>query len=723
MIGPYKLLEPIGEGGFGVVFMAEQSQPVRRKVALKVLKPGLSSSHDLPALSANRGSEPAKLTKLVRGELDWIAMKALKKDRTRRYATAIGLAMDLEHYLADEPVMACPPSAVYRFRKFARRNRASLAPPAAVLATILVGLATSTFLIAQERDAASDAARRESQAAERERPAAKAAEDQRAEAVRLAAEADRQRQSAKTNFRRAREAVDRVFTLAAEKMADEPHMEQIRRALLEDALEFYQGFLKQKGTDPLVRHETARAYLRVGHIQLMLGRSDQTEHPLRQAVTLLRQLAADYPSVPEYRSDLAAAHELLSVIFSDNQLRRPQACLESVLAALAISRKLAADFPNRPELRKTVATHLGRMALKYSFELQDTRRAEEYFRAALAAWQDIEKEAPIDPVVIRETAWAHWWFGVMFRRADRLQEAEPELRRALALREKLLAGSPSAFGLLPDHAHNKAALAQLLLQTGRPAEAETLLREAIAFRERMIHDYPKRYEHWKRLVNERDTLGNCLLAMGRTKDAEETIRRNLATCQKLAADFPETLADSSNLAWSFYALGLLLQDSDRPQEAAEAFRDAKKLFEEAAARIPSGGPTWAPAHALAWFLADCSATQFRDPARADELAKHALQFAPRSGRYCLTLGVAQYRASQPRAAIASVQSSRELMSGGDSRHLFFLAMAHWQLGNKVEADNWYDQALKSMEKNQPRDAELCRFRAEACELLDVKEKK
>ena len=311
----------------------------------------------------------------------------------------------------------------------------------------------------------------------------------------------------------------------------------------------------------------------------------------------------------------------------------------------------------------------------------------------------------------------------MFQRADRLQEAEPELRRAIALREKLLAGSPSAFGLLSDQAHNKAGLARLLLQTGRPAEAETLLREAIAFQERMIHDYPKRYEHWKRLVNERDTLGDCLLAMGRTKEAEETIRRNLATCQKMVADFPETVAAPSNLAWSFYALGLLLEDSDRPQEAAEAFRDAKRIFEEVAAKIPSGGPTWAPAHALAWFLADCSATQFRDPARAVELAKHMLQFAPQSGRYWFTLGVAQYRASQPRAAIVSVHRSMELMSGGQSGHRFFLAMAHWQLGNKVEAHKWYDQAVKSMEKNQPRDAELCRFRAEACELLEVREKK
>ena len=76
-------------------------------------------------LAANRGTEPAKLTKLVRGELDWIVMKALEKDRNRRYETANGLAADVQRYLNDEPVQACPPSAWYRFRKFARRNQAA----------------------------------------------------------------------------------------------------------------------------------------------------------------------------------------------------------------------------------------------------------------------------------------------------------------------------------------------------------------------------------------------------------------------------------------------------------------------------------------------------------------------------------------------------------------------------------------------------------------------
>ena len=70
----------------------------------------------MPSISANRHMEPAKLTKLVRGELDWIVMKCLEKDRNRRYETANGFAMDVQRYLADEPVQACPPSARYRLR-------------------------------------------------------------------------------------------------------------------------------------------------------------------------------------------------------------------------------------------------------------------------------------------------------------------------------------------------------------------------------------------------------------------------------------------------------------------------------------------------------------------------------------------------------------------------------------------------------------------------------
>jgi serine/threonine protein kinase/WD40 repeat protein len=94
----------------------------------------LSTTDQLPAIAANRGLEPKKLSGLVRGELDWIAMKCLEKDRNRRYETPSGLARDIERYLHDEPVLAGPPSALYRLRKFVRRNKQ------VVLTTTLLGL-------------------------------------------------------------------------------------------------------------------------------------------------------------------------------------------------------------------------------------------------------------------------------------------------------------------------------------------------------------------------------------------------------------------------------------------------------------------------------------------------------------------------------------------------------------------------------------------------------
>jgi WD40 repeat protein/serine/threonine protein kinase len=111
-------------------------------------------------VSANRKSEPRRLSQLFRRELDWIVMKALEKDRNRRYDMVSSFAADVQRYLEDEPVQACPPSAIYRFRKFARRNKMALVTAAAVALVILLaiaGLATSTVLIAQEQHATNKA--------------------------------------------------------------------------------------------------------------------------------------------------------------------------------------------------------------------------------------------------------------------------------------------------------------------------------------------------------------------------------------------------------------------------------------------------------------------------------------------------------------------------------------------------------------------------------------
>jgi len=104
----------------------------------------LSTIDTLPSVAANRGTEPAKLSKLMKGELDWVLLKALEKDRARRYETANGLARDIQRYLADEIVEARPASAGYRLRKFVRRHKGQVVAASLVLFALLAGIAGTT---------------------------------------------------------------------------------------------------------------------------------------------------------------------------------------------------------------------------------------------------------------------------------------------------------------------------------------------------------------------------------------------------------------------------------------------------------------------------------------------------------------------------------------------------------------------------------------------------
>jgi hypothetical protein len=108
---------------------------------------------DLTSVAQRHGAEPPRLVHLIRGDLDWIVMKALEKDRTRRFETASGLAADVERFLRNEPVEACPPSGLYRFQKLVRRNQATFAAIGAVTAALVLGFGLSLYLFVQERQA------------------------------------------------------------------------------------------------------------------------------------------------------------------------------------------------------------------------------------------------------------------------------------------------------------------------------------------------------------------------------------------------------------------------------------------------------------------------------------------------------------------------------------------------------------------------------------------
>src|SRR6202008_3112241 len=133
-----------------LVRLIREEEPPRPSVRL-------SSSNSLPKIAAARKTEPAKLSKLIRGEIDWIVMKCLEKERSRRYETANGLARDIERYLADESVEASPPTARYRLRKFVRKNRGGITVAATIMLLLLAGIAVSAWQAIRATQAEDDA--------------------------------------------------------------------------------------------------------------------------------------------------------------------------------------------------------------------------------------------------------------------------------------------------------------------------------------------------------------------------------------------------------------------------------------------------------------------------------------------------------------------------------------------------------------------------------------
>jgi serine/threonine protein kinase len=123
-----------------------EQEPVRPSTRLSTML-----AVDLTAIAKQRKIEPPRLIHLVRGDLDWIVMKALEKDRTRRYETANGLAMDVQRYLADEPIVARPPSRLYEFQKTVRRHRFGFAAAALMAAALVIGLCGATVAVFRAR--------------------------------------------------------------------------------------------------------------------------------------------------------------------------------------------------------------------------------------------------------------------------------------------------------------------------------------------------------------------------------------------------------------------------------------------------------------------------------------------------------------------------------------------------------------------------------------------
>jgi tetratricopeptide (TPR) repeat protein len=207
----------------------------------------------LSTIAERRGMEPRRLSQQLRGELDWIVMKALEKDRGRRYETASALAADVRRYLEDEPVLACPPSAAYRFRKFARRNKVALVTAGLVAAALVIGTAVSVWQ-AVEANAARKLA-----------------------GERLKDE-EQARQDAEAHFQKALNAVKRMlFEVGDERVAAIPQMKETRQRLLDEALAFYTDLIASKP-----RH--SQTYLERGELYERMGKAEQARDDYQKAI-------------------------------------------------------------------------------------------------------------------------------------------------------------------------------------------------------------------------------------------------------------------------------------------------------------------------------------------------------------------------------------------------------------------------------------------------------
>ena len=309
---------------------------------------------------------------------------------------------------------------------------------------------------------------------------------------------------------------------------------------------------------------------------------------------------------------------------------------------------------------------------------------------------------------------------------------------ALKLREETLPLMRAKPG--PDHPNTLATMNNLALSyshIGRHAEALKLHQESLALRK--VKFGP---DHWQTLGSMINIAG-CYCDLGRHADADELGQKTLRAGEShLGPDHPYTLRILDSLADSYKYVGRhneavklyeealpLMEAKFGPRhpirfssmhELAECYSalgrhaDALRLSEQTlalcrAALDPDHPDTPASMSLLARLLATCPDARLRDPKRAIELAKDAVALAPRSARSWQALGLARYRTGAWKDSIAALEKSIELREdvredAGNSFQWFFLAMAHWQAGNKEQARKWYDRAAERADKNRPADA-------------------
>ncbi|HEX5105722.1 MAG TPA: tetratricopeptide repeat protein, partial [Pirellulaceae bacterium] len=627
----------------------------------------LSSTDTLPSLAACRQTEPASLTRLIRGELDWIVMKALEKDRTRRYETANGFAMDVQRYLAGEPVLAVPPSTGYRLLKFARRNKRGLTTAACVVVGALIAVGAVGWAV-RDRVARQQAAFEEQEArqAKLEDEIARALEDvassyqqdklpdamaamKRAEALLVSGDSREELRQRVRRWRVDLDTVDRLEALYLEryevkkwygdwKGADRAYLEAFRRYGLDlEAAEPASAIMTIRASavrDRLVAGlddwlGVARGVNRTVGERLLVVVRDADPDPWRNRLRVVfwrndiqavRRLAED-PSV----SSQPPANVLLLVALLNREDDNP--------LAIEVLRKAQRRFPANFSINYVLGSKI--MASDDPTLFSD---AAGFLRAAAAL-------RPRSAIVYRS-------LGSSFRLLEKADDAEAALREAVRCD--------------PDYALGRNNLADILMFRDRLDEAETEVRRAINL------DPDLGIAHF--------TLGEIMERSGKPAEA--------------AAQFRQALRLDLNVAACFYCTArLLLLDGD-----TDEYRPACDRLQK---RYAQDQRRW-----TLYFLArTCVLAPHAtpDPAQAVRLAELAVSAEPKWAHNLHTLGLAHYRAGQFEEAVRRFHEAIDANPGwtGQVVNWLGLALAYHCQGQTDEARRWYDKALEWIDRVAP----------------------
>jgi serine/threonine protein kinase len=650
--------------------MIREEEPPRPSHRISTLKADAGST-----LGQRRGIDQRQLSRTLHGELDWIVMKALEKDRNRRYESASAFAADIERYLNNEPVHAARPSAMYRFRKFARKRRAAFITTAVVAMALITGTGISAW---------------------------------------QAVEANYARHRAEANLRRGNDAVEALLVrVSEEKLLDEPHLEDLRKSLLTEALRLNSSFLDENPGSPEAKFEAAKAYRRMADIRIHLGEPQHAAAAGREAVRMLESLLVAFPDERHYRGELAKSYRALSIsLVSGAATLDTEAILRK---NMSLQDEILGASPDDAELLFASAHAHGLLGAAQRF--MDVAESYVEFGRVIKIVERLRNRYPDRLKYSECIARTHWQLGLNSHQEGQYAKAKEELLLALSGVIELLTKSPRTSEFRKTHVEVLNSLAELYLDLSELEAALEYGQQAESAAEKLVADYPSnRVYRWQLLSRARACFAQIHLNRGDHAAAVKEIHELLSLG-------PET--------WQPYWLAatqlvkcIELIEEDGNQSEAERGTARQQYLEQARAYVSLGTMRGAndpqALNAFAWYLATCNVAETRDPRQALQLAEKAVSIESGNSLFWNTLGVSRYRAGQWRSAIEALQKSMALAKGkAEAFDSFFLAMAHWQLGNRQDGLKWYERAVAWTDEHEPKNAQLSQFRAEAAHLLGI----